>query len=293
MNTLFIVNPSAGRGKCFRIWTRFEEVLQEKATFPYAVRLTRNKGDAEKFSVTAVQEGFERIISVGGDGTINEVINGVATANVQLGILPFGTGNDFAHALYLTKNFQQIMKMLISPAITPIDLVKINEHYFINAAGIGIDGNVVQYINNHPSIKKIGKFGYILSAFQTLMQYHPVQLNVTIDDERSVLSNVWILAIANGPYFGGGMKICPGASLSDGWLDLCIIQNLTKPRFLQLFPLVFTGRHVQLKNYVTMRKAKKVTFDIPPHMLMQMDGEMMDSPSVTIEVIPNAIQLIT
>ncbi len=293
MNTLFIVNPAAGRGKCFRIWTRFEEVLQEKANFPYAVRLTRNKGDAKKFSATALQEGFERIISVGGDGTLNEIVNGVVTAKIILGILPFGTGNDLAHALNLSLDFSQLMKALVSPTIRNIDLVKINQDYFINASGIGIDGYVVKHIDSRPMIKKLGKIGYMLSAFQTLMQYHPVQLNVTIDGENRVLSNVWILAMANGPYFGGGMKICPDASLTDGLLDLCMVQNLTKLSFLKLFPLVYSGRHVQQHQYVTTLKAKKVTFDSPAHLVLQMDGEIKESTSVTVEVIPGAIQLIT
>ena len=293
MNTLFIVNPAAGRGKCFRIWTRFEEVLQEKATFPYAIRLTRNKGDAKKFSATALQEGFERIISVGGDGTLNEIVNGVATSKIVLGILPFGTGNDLAHALNLRKDFNQMMKALVSPTIKNIDLVKINQDYFINASGIGIDGNVVKHIESRPMIKKFGKIGYMLSAFQTLMKYHPIKLNVTIDDENRVLSNVWIFAMANGPYFGGGMKICPDASLTDGLLDLCMVQNLTKLRFIQLFLLIYSGRHIQQQQYVTTIKAKKVTLESSTHLILQMDGEIKESPSVTVEVIPGSIQLIT
>ena len=99
MNTLFIVNPAAGRGKCFRKWAHLEDLLHEHASFAFAVRLTRKPGDAENFAITAIQEGFERIISVGGDGTVNEIINGIAGTNVQIGILPFGTGNDLARIL--------------------------------------------------------------------------------------------------------------------------------------------------------------------------------------------------
>ena len=293
MNTLFIVNPAAGRGKCFRKWTQLEDLLHERASFAFAVRLTRKSGDAENFAITAIQEGFERIVSVGGDGTVNEIINGVAGSNVQIGILPFGTGNDLALALRLSTDYMHIVKMLESPTIKLIDIVKINERFYINAAGLGIDGQVVQNINQHPMINRLGKIGYIVSALQSVLQFRPDKLLVTIDGHDSVLSNVWILAITNGPYFGGGMKVCPKADLSDGWLDLCIVQNLSKWQFFRLFPLVFSGQHVRKEQYVTTLRAKKVHIDIPNHLIMQSDGEIMKFTSVTIEIIPHGIQMMT
>ncbi len=181
MKMFFILNPLAGNGKCRWRWGNFERVLRHGSFNSYEVHSTDGVGDAERAAKAAVSAGFQRIIVVGGDGTVNEVVNGVIGDHVLIGILPFGTGNDLARSLAIPSSDDELVTLLSKPKEVELNVAQINDRYFVMAAGIGFDGMVANYINSHFYIKKLGAVGYFYSALRMLTTFKPFEVQVVID----------------------------------------------------------------------------------------------------------------
>lgn len=273
MKTIFVINPTAGNEKCKSRWNSFEHELKMSTPFPYEAYFSHRAGEARTLAQEAVQLGFERIIAVGGDGTIHEIVNGVVGSDVLLGILPFGTGNDLARALKIPRSNNQLLDMLRHPREVVLNIGKVNDRYFVIATGIGFDGIVAEDINHHFYIKKMGAFGYFFSAIKVLLSFMPRDVTVAIDGKQVDLPNMWMLSIGNCPFYGGGMKLFPAAKYDDDLLDICLISNLNKSNFLRLFPLVYSGKHVKKEQYITTLQGKNIQVDCPSSMVAHADGE--------------------
>ncbi|WAH41987.1 diacylglycerol kinase family lipid kinase [Alicyclobacillus fastidiosus] len=293
IETLFIVNPTAGRGTTKSRWDAFERQLKKYTTFPYKVHFTTRSGEAETVSLQATHSHFERVIAVGGDGTVNEIVNGVLGRDVMIGILPFGTGNDLARSIEANKSDKDLLHMLCYPKEASLNVAKINGRHFINAAGIGFDGIVANHINRHMFIKILGALGYSLSAITVLKSFTPSEVMLNIDGNCVILSHVWMIAIGNGSFYGGGMKICPSAKYDDDLLDVCIVSNLGKMNFLKLLPSVYTGRHVEKETFITTQQGKHIEITCPDYMIAHADGELIASSSLQISVSEKRIRFLT
>ncbi|MCL6633691.1 MAG: diacylglycerol kinase family lipid kinase [Alicyclobacillus herbarius] len=291
MKTLFLVNPAAGRGRGARHWRVMAHILRERAQFPFDVVFTQASGQPEACAREASQE-YERIVVVGGDGTVNEVINGI-TNDVRIGIIPCGTGNDLARALGLPKTTRRVVQMLNHPSEVEVDVAILNNRRFLIAAGMGFDAIVADYINRHSGLKHLGPVGYAYSAFRILATFAPMEVNLHIDGEHLHLSDVWMLAVGNCPYYAGGMKLFPNAKFNDGVLNVCVVSKLNKMKFLRLFPLVYSGNHIRRTDVVTALRGHAIDVEFPAATFAHVDGEPLATQSLSIRLADRPIRFIT
>lgn len=293
MKTTFIINPSAGNGKCRRRWEAFERKLRTSYSNSFEVHSTVRPGEAEVISKLAVSSGVQRIIAVGGDGTVNEVVNGVIGSNASIGILPFGTGNDLARALGLPNTEYNLLNMLSQSKEVELNVAQINERYFVIAAGVGFDGLVANDVNRHRYIKKLGAIGYFYSALKMLTVFNPFKPQVVVDGHALQLPNTWMVAIGNCPCYGGGMRLFPTAKYNDDLLDICVVSNIGKLKFLQLFPLVYWGKHVGQQQYITMMKGKHIEIQSSESMIAHADGELIQTSVLRVKISPYRLRFLT
>ena len=291
MKFVFIVNTEAGNGKCKEKWADFWSATKSSISNS-DIHYTTMAGEAEEFArvEAAKKEGDQEvaIVAVGGDGTANEVLNGVAGSGVIIGILPFGTGNDLAKGLGIPSNLDGLIEQYKRSTLSllKINVGKLNGRYFASSAGVGFDGLVADYANRRPLMKKLGKLGYFLSALRLVGRFSPQTFSVSVDESAYTFSQAWLLAIGNGPYYGGGMKICPDAKLDDNLLDLCVVSHLPKLKFFQLFPSVYKGTHIKEKNSVTLLRGQTIEIRVESIQIAHADGEFIQSQVIKIQLCP-------
>lgn len=244
-----------------------------------------------------VQESKQTVlVVVGGDGTLQSVMPELVGYDIPLGIIPAGSGNDFARALGIPLNPKQALEYLLDGGIKKIDIVQTGSQYCVTVIGIGIDGKVAQTVNDSGYKKwfnyfRLGHFSYVLSLFQVLLQYRPNTVTLIVDGTEMTFSNVWLIAVANIPNYGGGMLICPGASCSDGVLDICIVHGISRFEFLRIFPQVFAGKHI-LHSGVSMLQGKVLKVLSSSPMLAHGDGEVIGQTPMEIAVRKKAVHVI-
>ncbi|GGI98022.1 diacylglycerol kinase [Alicyclobacillus cellulosilyticus] len=288
---MFIVNPAAGRGRCGHRWRAFLPQLAG-ARFAFEVHATTRPGEASEVARQAQRAGFERIVAVGGDGTLHEVVNGVAVGQGVVGVLPFGTGNDVARSLGLPRRADALFEMLADNRTVSLDLALVNGRRCLMAAGVGFDGDVVARIRQHPGIQRLGKFGYAAGACAALFAFRPQPARITVDDTSLFVPRAWMITIANCPYYAGGMRICPDARWHDGLLDVCVVADLDVGRFVRLFPLVFSGRHVRHHPYVTVLRGQRVCVQAAAAWPGHTDGESLVADGLRAEVMQGGVRLL-
>jgi YegS/Rv2252/BmrU family lipid kinase len=290
MKHLFIINPKAGKEKALQLIPEIEKEFKN-TNEEFIIEITERAGHATELVRKYVNRENYRVYAVGGDGTLNEVLNGMINSESCLGVIPSGSGNDFIRSLYKGKLPKNIIRDTINGDIKPIDLAKVDDRYFINISSIGIDAEVV---NNAKSIKRCpfisGKIAYILSAIITIFMYKYRDIQLTIDSKEINIKNT-LLALANGRYYGGGMKVAPDADLQDGLFDICAIEKLSRAKMFILFPKLIKGEHHQIEE-VTFYKGKKVTINSKEEVTVNIDGEIVKRKNVTFEIIPRGVRFI-
>ncbi|QNG60877.1 diacylglycerol kinase family lipid kinase [Bacillus sp. PAMC26568] len=302
----FIINPLAGNGQSLRVWKKVKHEL-ELNKIEYRSFLTEYSGHAEVLArqVATIQDyHLKTVIGIGGDGTIHEIVNGLSQfKHVQIGFISAGSGNDFArgYALPPAKKAAASILRNLKKQVRSWDLGQYNigqlDRSFVNSMGAGFDAYVAK-LSNEMEIKKIlnifraGSFIYIFALLKGLKNYQPGDVTLTIDGEEKTYRNVWLTAVSNHPYYGGGMKISPDAKPDDGLLDVILVHNLSRIKLLLLFGLVFAGKHTCLKE-VHAFKAKeiKITADAP--LMIQADGEYIGETPVTVTLRPKSIKYYT
>jgi YegS/Rv2252/BmrU family lipid kinase len=292
----FIVNKTSGNGKALRVWKKIEKIIQEKKV-SFSVRFTQKP----KHATSLVQELIQKekaavIIAVGGDGTIHEVVNGLAGTTTPLGIIPAGSGNDFSRGLGIPLKYDKALERILKGKPKTIDIGYANSRYFCTVAGIGFDGEVARTTNGSFYKKflnffRIGQISYVISAIIVLFRYKPQEISFMIDKKLHKLSNVWLIAVANLPYYGGGLVICPKAESNDGLFEICIVQGLTKWEFIRMFPRVYKGNHTSSPS-ITIVKGKEVEIYAPTPLLLHGDGEMLGHTPARIRIEPTALNVI-
>lgn len=268
-----IVNPVAGKGKCLRLWPEMQNYLQQLGV-ELDVQLTKQKGDAIRLAREAVAAGRTKLLAVGGDGTLNEVVNGVAGSCVDIGVIPAGSGNDFVRTLGLQPHDWRGACQLVAAGQTqPIDLGKVNGSHFVNVAGVGFDAAVANCANVWAKQRFPGQVAYLAALLRVLAEFQPVELAIHMDDQ-SYQGRGWLVAVANAQYFGGGMWVAPNANTSDGMFDVCVLGELSKLGFLRAFPSVFAGKHLS-HPAVHFYRSRTVQVESAAPLLVQADGELV------------------
>ncbi|WP_280768050.1 diacylglycerol/lipid kinase family protein [Salipaludibacillus daqingensis] len=283
-----IINEKAGNGKGERIWKNIAIAFRNK-NIPFLLRFTERPHHGSELVRHMLEKGVTKVIVVGGDGTIHEVAKELVYKNISLGIIPTGSGNDFARSLGVPMNDVKALERIFADDVKQVDLLHLGDHYCLTVTGIGLDGSIAKHANE--SIYKryfnqfrLGGLAYIASIISTLQSYEPTKVKVMMDGVVHNFSEVWLVAVANAPNYAGGIQICPEALQNDGLLNVCIVHGLKKWEVLRLLPKAYKGKH-QLDNHVTFLKGEDVFIQSDPPVLVQSDGEfIMESPThITVE----------
>jgi diacylglycerol kinase (ATP) len=290
--TTIILNPTAGRG----LGSQRREAIGK--AFPHAkIFQTTRSAEATDLARCAASEGAELVISAGGDGTLGEVLNGIFGTDAQLGILPVGTGNDFARTLGIGADWNRALETLRAGTARAVDVGKIEvgdqSRYFLNVAGAGFDSRCAARINEHrPKVlsKLSGTTAYIVAVLSELRTYQTAHIRLELDGH--VVENQGIMcAIANAQTYGGGMKVAPDADLCDGLFDICLIKDISAFEFLRAFPGVFAGKHIHHPK-VEMFRAAKVRLQCEPPLPVLVDGDILGASPAHFEIVPHAVQVL-
>jgi len=289
---LFIVNPVAGKGHTLKIIPDIQ-ALMEKHSLPYKIEITKAPGHATDIAKEYVKDGKDlRIYAVGGDGTLNEVLQGVVGSEACLGIIPAGTGNDFIKSFCAIRDPLKLLPFVVHADPVPVDVCKINDRYFLNIASAGFDADVVastQRLKRLPAMK--GKIAYIGGILLSLIHKKNIQATFVLDDETIVMKSLLLAAFANGRFYGGGMSPAPNAQPDDGFLDICLIEGMSRLKILMFFPRLIKGTHTHMRE-VTLRRCRSITMESPHPVHVNADGELFQSTRAEIRLIPKGLQFI-
>lgn len=273
MNACLIANPAAGGGRGAR---RLPEVQAALATAGIRdVRLTRGPGDERTLAAEAAAAGIETIIALGGDGTWGNVVRGILESGRDPRLVPIaaGTGNDFPHALGLpAHDCAAMVRIAAGSGSTRVDVGWANDIAFLNVAGLGLETEVLRSMQKKRAPR--GPLAYVAAALPLLRSYQGLRAAIQNADDTAGPMQTWLAIVAsNGPRFGGGFKVAPGATVTDGCLDLVAVQDAEPMRRLQLFGRARVGTHVgQPEVERTPLVDTTIHFESPP--LLDADGEL-------------------
>jgi YegS/Rv2252/BmrU family lipid kinase len=299
-NTKLIINPNADLGRAWRWGSDLRSVVEEfggadwtGTVYPtHAIELARQ----------AAEDGYELVISVGGDGTTHEVINGIMQVpedrRPRLGIVPVGTGNDFASNVGMQTEPAKAMRQVFTgePKFIDIALIETGSRieYWDNTLGIGFDAKATIHSRNVPVLS--GFLVYLWAVVQTIMLNHePALISFESDQETWQEENL-LLVLCNGPREGGGFHVAPEAKVDDGWLDYAAIRNVSRPMMFRLIPEVMKGTHGRFPQVrVNKFKELKITSDRP--LVIHTDGEIFagfgtDVRELAVKILPAALEVI-
>ena len=300
LQTKVIVNPVAGARSTRRKWPVINRLLK-RIGLTFDFDYTEGVGHAIELARAAASDGYRYLVAVGGDGTVNEVANGILhstnAATTALGVVSTGTGSDFARSAGLARDYTIACANLTSPKRLSIDVGVVEyqsggetrERFFVNTAGVGFDAAVVKETERLPKFFG-GTIPYLAGLLRTLVVYKnkPVVVKIGDEVERGRVLNV---VVANGGYLGGGMHIVPEAELCDGLLDVAIVGDMGKFELLKELPKVYKGTHVNHPKF-KMKKAAHATIESPETMLVYADGELLGECPASFRVVPAALSLV-
>jgi diacylglycerol kinase (ATP) len=298
LKTELIINQTAGGGKARKLLPKILKIFN-RIGLSYHISYTTCPGGATSLARQAADNGAEIIVSVGGDGTINEIINGILTSNNQpsLGIIPAGWGNDFIKSTSIPKDIYQACQVIKEGKTKTIDLALINQQtYFANVCGIGFDAEITALANqiktNHSNWKSLSAYVYVFAAIKKLLSPIPsFQLKITIDDQV-IEEDILFLAIANGRVEGGKFNIAPDARIDDGLLDIWIIQKMARGRCLRLLPKAIKGNHKD-EPEVSFFRGKNILIEAYEPITAQVAGEILiPQKKYQIEILPKKLNLV-
>lgn len=299
MKHLFIINPAAGQGEARKLSSEII-ALGEKLDLDVEIYETKGLGDGEeKARQAAASCDSLRVYSCGGDGTLNEVINGVfGCPNVEVASVPKGTGNDFVRNF--EGDFGNLELQMLGKAVD-CDLISYTGErgirYCANMFNVGFDSNVVDLTSKLKKKPFIGgSFAYLLGVLIILSKKKGAHLMIELEDGTKITDPILLIAIANGSYCGGGVKGVPRSVTDDGLMDVSIIQNVSRITFMRLFPKYSKGTHLEDKKgqeIVRYSQCRKIT--VTPHkgtMRMAVDGEIIDAGRTEFQIVPRGFRIV-
>jgi diacylglycerol kinase (ATP) len=265
---------------------------------------TREPGHAERLAAAAADLGHDRVVAVGGDGTVQEVLNGLMGAGGApdggppvLALVPAGSGNDLARSLGLPAAPLEALTVALGDTTRPLDLGRAMHdgqlRYFAAAGGTGFDAQVASTMAGRRRAWQRGRAGYFLSTLNELRRFRnrELQLRLTTDHGyRAVEGRFLFVAFANGPYYGGGMQICPDASIDDGQLDLCLVGDISRLGALRELPGIYRAAHVD-HPLVELARVRELTIEGGASTLVHLDGEPFGELPVEVSVSPGAVSV--
>ncbi|MFC2158184.1 diacylglycerol/lipid kinase family protein [Acidobacteriota bacterium] len=305
LKTQVIVNPESNHGRTRQRWEQIKEALKAFLK-EYKYEFTEKPQQAIEISRSAIKDGTELIVGVGGDGTINEIANGfyenrsIINPETTLGVFPSGTGCDFSRSLNIPSGYKNTMEVITGPTSTNVDVGQITyldhqgeekNRYFLNITDFGMGGEVVEYMNATRMKKKAAS--YFKSVITTFMRYRSKRLGIRIDGKEIPVDDYMIGAVANGKIFGKGMKIAPNAQLTDGLFDFVLIQKMNKFEFFKNFLRLYKGTHLghpKVSHYLG-RRIEAWPENPDEKVLIEVDGEQLGKLPASFEILPQGIPI--
>jgi len=280
--TAIILNPAARGERARGLTGQIKQIAPE-----VEIRPTRAPGDAARLARQAVEEGFTEVVAAGGDGTINEVVNGIAGSDVALGLLPMGTMNVFAAELGLPRGVMECWEVIRAGAVREIDLPTANGHAFVQLGGVGLDAQAVQETSRGLK-KSFGPLSYVISATQ-IASRKPPRLRVEMGEHVEEGS---FLLVGNGRFYGGPFSVFTEARLDDGLLDLLIFRNLGYLDIIRyVHGILFGGTHVNLRDVAYLR-APRLRVTAEEAVPVEVDGEVIGTAPVEFAFHPRKLRVL-
>jgi YegS/Rv2252/BmrU family lipid kinase len=304
---LVIVNPNAGKKRGEKDWPEISALLKE-AGFEFVHEFTAHRNHAAALAESYIRQGFQKIIVVGGDGTMNEVINGIfsqdkfATTDIMVGMIMVGTGNDWGRMYNLKEKYRKAVKTIkkqrqfIQDAglVTYQDSNGEAKRYFINSAGMGYDALVVKMTNRAKDEGGGGPLSYLVNLMKGLFKYHHAYLDIQVDGTSVYNGRVFSISVGICKYSGGGMMQLPFADPDDGLLDVTIFKKVTKMTVIRHIKKLYSGKFTHL-TFVQTHQGNTVsiisTVDDQP--FLETDGESLGQSPFSFRLVPKSIRVIT
>lgn len=296
MRTLLIVNPIAGRGNATRVLPKIREYLAEDG-LDFDVVLTEAPGHAVELARKAMADGYELLVAVAGDGTSNEVLNGMmATWDGNpvgtMGVIPIGSGNDFSAGIGVSPDLREACRGVAKGTRRLIDVGEVKGRYFGNGVGVGFDAIVGVVAAKHRFLTGLPL--YLLSVFQTILFYFQAP-SITIDcDGRTRTSPLIMVSVTNGRRMGGGFWVTPEAEMDDGLFDVMQAREMSRLQMVGIVPLFIKGTHIH-REEITMDRARRVVLTTDGDLVAHVDGELIceHEKRLEIQMHPKALWVMT
>jgi diacylglycerol kinase (ATP) len=277
---LVILNPAARSERARNVWERIESLPRAR------VRPTQAPGDARKFAREAADAGIRTVVAAGGDGTINDVVNGLAGSDTALGILPVGTMNVFAAELGLPNDLEEAWEIIEAGYTRSIDVAQANDHSFVQLAGIGFDAQVVERTSWNFK-KNFGPLSYLVSAAQIAAEKPP---KIVVECEERTWEGSFVL-IGNGRFYGAPIKVFKDAKLDDGLLDVLILRNLGYLDLARYLTGIFTGTHTDFED-VEYFQSPALYVRSEQEVPVEVDGELIGKLPVQFQIGPRKLRVV-
>lgn len=284
-----IANPVSGRGRARRIGERVADLLYERGVY-VDLMMSGAPGDCERLAREALARGARQVAACGGDGTVHEVVNGLANSDAVLGVVPCGRGNDLARALGLPRDVKDVVNTLVHGVERAIDLGKVGDRFFATVASLGFDTAVAQRARSRPS-RLGGTASYCLAVLRTLSGYRSPFVRLR-GDFGVFEGRILLAATANAPFYGSGVKIAPDAIVDDGVLDVCIVADVSRRTVLRMFLRAYSGAHIG-HSAVRVVQTRTLQIESDDPLWIFADGEPMCEVPAKIEVVPGALKVKT
>jgi YegS/Rv2252/BmrU family lipid kinase len=299
VSRVFLVNPASANGSTGRRWPELARRAAARGLTGEAL-LSERPGHLSELAREAVAGGATSLVVVGGDGTVHEVVDGLASTgaggDVELGVVPLGTGRDFARSLRIPKRLDDALDVVRDGRLRTVDIGRATymrgdgeaHAHFANFAGAGISGAIADRANR--TTKAFGgRLSFIWATLAVFSRWQPTEMTVEIDGDRRQVLLLEALAM-NGDYTAGGMWVAPEASLEDGTFDVVLIGNFSKAEFTTTFPKIYRGTHVSHAK-VEIVRARELRVDAPTPLPIVLDGEQPGTTPVRFELLPGALRV--
>jgi len=285
-----VVNLIAGQGRCKELFPKVKQELDRRG-ISYDLHYTNEPSEATDVARTGIEAGFKCVVAMGGDGTVNEVANGLVGSEAVLGVIPAGTGNDFVRMVGIPADPLQALDLLEGGREEKVDLgYVVGDRYFVNGVGIGIDAQVARDVLRMERVH--GPLAYLCAAVKEVFRFKAFPITVEGGAWKEDLHCISV-GIANGKYCGGGFKLAPLAEVSDGLIDLAAVEDFPRLERLVRLPQARAGKHLHLRQ-VHYRQEKKVTVTSPERLVAHIDGEPYELPRESFQIasVPRALRVL-
>ena len=288
MHLKLIYNPAAGRGRARRYVRDVEELLRARGARVDCEPST-SPDDLVRIAAESSRAAYDRVVIVGGDGTLNLAVREFDLAKGTVALIPTGSGDDFAKVTNVPRDIRRAVDNVLDGRVAEYDVAHANGFRYMGVAGLGFDSEVADYVNRHVRFLR-GSAVYVYAILRVLPKFMPRPVHMRTDDgARDEV--IMFAAIGNTRQYGGGIRITPDARPDDGLLDLCLVHRATRAQLLGTLPMAYSGAHVK-KPFVETARGRTFHFDSAPPMLVYADGEPLTRTPVTFGVCPQKLRFV-